>query len=94
MLASIAAMALPKLFWYAPNGDSLTILTFRRAVFQSVRRLLIQAGVPPASLYVDNDGKVVREVLGRGRQLGHGDWAGWYEWTMTVRDTEPPITQA
>ncbi|MEI7730498.1 MAG: ThuA domain-containing protein [Verrucomicrobiota bacterium] len=45
------------------------------------------------SLYVDDDGKVVREEPGQGRQMGHGDWAGWYAWTMTVRDTEHPITQ-
>jgi hypothetical protein len=38
VLDSILAMALSKLFWYAPNGSSLTILTFRRAVFQSAKR--------------------------------------------------------
>ena len=45
------------------------------------------------SLYVDDDGKVVREGPGQGRTMGHGDWAGWYEWTMTVRDTNSPIAQ-
>lgn len=44
------------------------------------------------SLYVEDDGRVVREEPGRGRMMGHGDWAGWYAWTMTVRDTEHPIT--
>ncbi len=44
------------------------------------------------SLYVGDDGKVVREEPGQGRMMGHGDWAGWYAWTMTVRDTEHPIT--
>ncbi len=45
------------------------------------------------SLYIDDAGKVVREEPGKGRQMGHGDWAGWYAWTMTVRDAEHPITQ-
>ena len=45
------------------------------------------------SLYVDDAGKVVREEPGKGRMMGHGDWAGWYEWTMTVRDSDHPITR-
>ena len=45
------------------------------------------------SLYVDENGKVNREEPGQGRMMGHGDWAGWYEWTMTVRDPEHPITR-
>jgi hypothetical protein len=45
------------------------------------------------SLYVDDDGKVVREGPGQGRPMGHGDWAGWYAWTMTVRDSDHPITR-
>lgn len=45
------------------------------------------------SLYVDDDGKVVREEPGKGRQMGHGDWAGWYAWTLTVRDPQHPITR-
>ena len=45
------------------------------------------------SLYVDDAGQVIREEPGKGRQMGHGDWVGWYSWTMTVRDTEHPITK-
>ena len=36
---------------------------------------------------------MIREEPGQGRQMGHGDWAGWYAWTMTVRDADHPITQ-
>ena len=43
-----------------------------------------------ASLYVDDDGKVVREERGQGRGMGHG---GQYDWKMTVRDPEHPITR-
>lgn len=43
-----------------------------------------------ASLYVDGDGKVVREEPGQGRGMGHG---GQYDWKMTVRDPEHPITR-
>ena len=71
MLAPIVAMALSNLFWYAPNGNSLTILAVRRAVFQSASRFLVQAGVIPASLYVDDNDKVVREEHDSGRQMGH-----------------------
>ena len=41
------------------------------------------------SLYVDDEGKVVREEPGQGRGMGHG---GQYDWVMTVRDTAHPIT--
>jgi type 1 glutamine amidotransferase len=43
-----------------------------------------------ASLYVDDSGKVVREERGQGRGMGHG---GQYDWKMTVRDPEHPVTQ-
>ena len=42
------------------------------------------------SLYVDDDGKVVRVEPGEGRGMGHG---GQYDWVMTTRDTEHPITK-
>lgn len=42
------------------------------------------------SLYLDDDGKLVREAPGRGRGMGHGTQ---YDWMMTVRDTKHPITQ-
>ena len=42
------------------------------------------------SLYVDDDGKVVREEPGKGRGMGHG---AQYDWKMTVRDASHPITQ-
>ncbi len=42
------------------------------------------------SLYVDDDGKVVRVAPGEGRGMGHG---GQYDWVMTTRDANHPITQ-
>jgi len=42
------------------------------------------------SLYLDDDGKLVREAPGQGRGMGHGTQ---YDWMMTVRDTKHPITQ-
>ena len=41
------------------------------------------------SLYVDDQGQVVREEPGEGRGMGHGSQ---YDWRMTVRNTEHPIT--
>lgn len=43
-----------------------------------------------ASLYVDEEGNVVREEPGEGRGMGHGSQ---YDWKMTTRDTEHPITR-
>lgn len=43
-----------------------------------------------ASLYVDDEGKIVREEPGKGRGMGHG---GQYDWKMIVRDTDHPITR-
>jgi type 1 glutamine amidotransferase len=42
------------------------------------------------SLYLEADGKLVREEAGQGRGMGHG---GQYDWVMTVRDNVHPITQ-
>jgi len=42
------------------------------------------------SLYVDDQGKVVREAPGEGRGMGHGSQ---YDWMMTVRDSDHPITE-
>jgi hypothetical protein len=42
-----------------------------------------------ASLFWDDEGKLVREEPGQGRGMGHG---GQYDWLMTVRDAEHPIT--
>ncbi len=41
------------------------------------------------SLYVDDQGRVVREAPGEGRGMGHGSQ---YDWEMTVRDSQHPIT--
>ena len=41
------------------------------------------------SLYYDQQGTLVREAAGKGRPMGHG---GIYDWRMTVRDQENPIT--
>jgi len=43
-----------------------------------------------ASLYVDEEGNVVRQQPGEGRGMGHGST---YDWMMTTRDTEHPITR-
>lgn len=43
-----------------------------------------------ASLYVDDEGRVVREEPNEGRGMGHGSQ---YDWEMTVRDSEHPITR-
>ncbi|NLF72477.1 MAG: ThuA domain-containing protein [Candidatus Anammoximicrobium sp.] len=43
-----------------------------------------------ASLYLDDQGQLVREAPGQGRGMGHG---GQYDWVMTVRDAEHPITR-
>jgi hypothetical protein len=42
------------------------------------------------SLYLDDAGQVVREAPNEGRGMGHG---GQYDWIMTTRDAEHPITQ-
>lgn len=42
------------------------------------------------SLYADDDGKVVRVPPGEGRGMGHG---GQYDWMMTTRDMDHPITR-
>ncbi len=42
------------------------------------------------SLYVDDQGQVVREAPGEGRGMGHGSQ---YDWMMTVRDAEHPVTE-
>ena len=42
-----------------------------------------------ASLYLDDNGKVVREEAGKGRPSGHGKQ---WEWQVTVRDPKNPIT--
>ena len=41
------------------------------------------------SLYLDDQGQLVRESPGEGRGMGHG---GQYDWVMTTRDREHPIT--
>jgi hypothetical protein len=58
--------------------------------FEQMVGLLWRGSNYGASLYVDDDGKVVREEPGKGRGMGHG---GQYDWKMTVRDTNHPITQ-
>ena len=42
------------------------------------------------SLYLDDNGQVVREKPNEGRGMGHG---GQYDWMMTTRDTAHPITR-
>jgi len=42
------------------------------------------------SLYIDDDGNLVREEPNEGRGMGHG---GQYDWIMTTRDLEHPITE-
>jgi type 1 glutamine amidotransferase len=42
------------------------------------------------SLYLDESGQVVRERPGEGRGMGHG---GQYDWVMTTRAPDHPITR-
>jgi len=42
------------------------------------------------SLYVDEEGSVVRVAPGEGRGMGHGSQ---YDWVMTTRNVEHPITR-
>jgi mono/diheme cytochrome c family protein len=42
-----------------------------------------------ASLYLDDQGKLVREEAGKGRDCGHGQQ---WDWQLTVRDHSNPIT--
>lgn len=42
-----------------------------------------------ASLYLDDQGKLVREEANQGRACGHGKQ---WDWQFTVRDTKNPIT--
>ncbi|RYD76178.1 MAG: hypothetical protein EOP84_17260, partial [Verrucomicrobiaceae bacterium] len=42
-----------------------------------------------ASLYIDDNGQVVREEPGEGRAMGHGKQ---WDWQLTVRDSQHPIT--
>lgn len=42
------------------------------------------------SLYIDDQGNIVKEQPGKGRGMGHG---GQYPWVMTTRDWENPITK-
>jgi|GEM_PF-614067 len=43
-----------------------------------------------ASLYVADNGQVVREEPNQGRGMGHG---GVYDWVMTTRDPDHPVTR-
>jgi len=43
-----------------------------------------------SSLYVDDEGKVVREGPNEGRGMGHGST---YDWKMTTRDVRHPVTR-
>ena len=43
-----------------------------------------------SSLYLNDEGEIVREKPGEGRGMGHGSQ---YDWVMTTRNTEHPITQ-
>ncbi len=58
--------------------------------FERMIGLLWRSPNSGSSLYVDEDGKVVRVAPGTGRGMGHGST---YDWVMTTRDTTNPITQ-
>jgi type 1 glutamine amidotransferase len=58
--------------------------------FEQMVGLLWRGREYGSSLYLEDDGKLVRELPGQGRGMGHG---GQYDWVMTVRDTGHPITQ-
>jgi len=58
--------------------------------FEDMLALLWRGQGYGASLYVDDQGNVVREGPGEGRGMGHGSQ---YDWMMTTRDTGHPITK-
>lgn len=58
--------------------------------FEQMVGLLWRGREYGASLYLDDSGKLVREEPGQGRGMGHG---GQYDWVMTVRDADHPITR-
>jgi hypothetical protein len=58
--------------------------------FEQMVGLLWRAPAFGYSLYIDDQGKLVREEPGKGRKMGHGSM---YDWVMTTRDSQHPITQ-
>ena len=58
--------------------------------FEEMLGLLWRRPTYGASLYMDDAGNVVREAPGEGRGMGHGSQ---YDWMMTTRDPDHPITQ-
>lgn len=57
--------------------------------YEKMVGLLWRHTIYGASLYIDDDGTVVREPAGKGRSSGHGKQ---WEWQVTVRDGKHPIT--
>lgn len=58
--------------------------------FEEMVGLLWRRPTYGTSLYVDENGEVVRVPPGEGRGMGHGSQ---YDWMMTTRDTDHPITR-
>ncbi len=58
--------------------------------FEQMVGLLWRGRDDGTSLYVDDNGKIVAEKPGEGRGMGHG---AQYDWKMTVRDPDHPITK-
>lgn len=59
------------------------------AEYEKMAGLLWRAPTFGASLYLDDNGAVVREEPGQGRAMGHGKQ---WDWQLTVRDLQHPIT--
>ena len=81
---------------YVSNGGSVLVVHAANNSFTGWEEYEQMVGLlwrPPDygySLYMDDDGNVVSEDPGQGRGMGHGSQ---YDWKMTVRDTEHPITK-
>ncbi len=80
---------------YVDNGGSVLVIHAANNSFNGWKEyeqmvgLLWRGPNYGASLYVNDDGSVVREEPGQGRGMGHGSQ---YDWKMTVRVPDHPIT--
>lgn len=81
---------------YVQGGGGVVVIHAANNSFRGWKEYERMVGLlwrPPSygtSLYVDDDGNVVRVPPGEGRGMGHGSQ---YDWKMTVRDPDHPITQ-
>jgi type 1 glutamine amidotransferase len=80
---------------YVSSGGGVVVIHAANNSFRGWREYEDMVGLlwrPPSygiSLYIDDDGAIVREAPGEGRGMGHGSQ---YDWIMTTRDHDHPIT--